>query len=627
MSNRERQTVAKVFWPATYKNFTTSGYIIGWNIRSFIWCVSCVIPVNEIERPEQLEKALEIIKKRKDLQKVHEYCTGEPFILGLLQFEDEEQNSPEVKKFIDLKLEKQNIWLTISVRSNEDSIIRGKRGEIYNFSRSPEITAKEELNLIGDKKLSNLKASCFGYQYFPDSQFIFYKLASDYHFFSNLPLHLDIFRDENANQLKIKNSEIEKILKQINSSLIIEKAVKKSIKFIQKNGINHENLENEIKEPREQNNEENKEEAEIKDAASAEGGEKVKNEKKNIIEKNLEKTLKKIREKKNKKIEKNQLKLHAKLLWKLIEFICLLSIFLNTIKIKITKKIPKTIQEWIEMSATFQQIRNRYLLTKQLPFVWIKSHKNWKNHPKTKSYSINFRNIFFLITIDTLLGILFSFFIVYFSDSLVDFLGRITNFFTKTIIVANIQWLMGWPAGFKLNDNVDSFMGQLFLFYNSKWTEWLYFIFPISYGQFIFLISSTGCLFGLSIQISIISDILWICTLHISWFYNASARIYMHQLEAISGLWKLFRGKKRNVLRNRIDSCQFDIDQLLLGTILFTVLFFLFPTVAIYYLYFTLVRFLLFSVHSVIFIVLLLLNHFPIYAFLSFLFDSSLFSG
>lgn len=44
-----------------------------------------------------------------------------------------------------------------------------------------------------------------------------------------------------------------------------------------------------------------------------------------------------------------------------------------------------------------------------------------------------------------------------------------------------------------------------------------------------------------------------------------------------------FLGKKWNTLRNRIDSCDYDLDQLLLGTILFTLLTFLFPTVVVYY--------------------------------------------
>lgn len=45
-------------------------------------------------------------------------------------------------------------------------------------------------------------------------------------------------------------------------------------------------------------------------------------------------------------------------------------------------------------------------------------------------------------------------------------------------------------------------------------------------------------------------------------------------------------GKKRNMLRHRIDSCDYDLDQLLLGTILFTLLTFLFPTIIVYYLTF-----------------------------------------
>jgi phosphatidylinositol glycan class Q protein len=50
-------------------------------------------------------------------------------------------------------------------------------------------------------------------------------------------------------------------------------------------------------------------------------------------------------------------------------------------------------------------------------------------------------------------------------------------------------------------------------------------------------------------------------------------------------------GKKLNILRSRVDFAEFDLDQLLLGTILFTVLVFLFPTIAAYYVLFSLVSF------------------------------------
>jgi hypothetical protein len=46
-------------------------------------------------------------------------------------------------------------------------------------------------------------------------------------------------------------------------------------------------------------------------------------------------------------------------------------------------------------------------------------------------------------------------------------------------------------------------------------------------------------------------------------------------------------GKRYNVLRNRVDSWDYDVDQLLLGTILFTLVAFLFPTILAYYALFT----------------------------------------
>lgn len=51
-----------------------------------------------------------------------------------------------------------------------------------------------------------------------------------------------------------------------------------------------------------------------------------------------------------------------------------------------------------------------------------------------------------------------------------------------------------------------------------------------------------------------------------------------------------FSGKRYNVLRNRVDSWEYDMDQLLFGTILFTLLAFLFPAVLVYYALFAIVR-------------------------------------
>jgi phosphatidylinositol glycan class Q protein len=114
--------------------------------------------------------------------------------------------------------------------------------------------------------------------------------------------------------------------------------------------------------------------------------------------------------------------------------------------------------------------------------------------------------------------------------------------------------------------------------------------------------------------ISLFSDLVSLLTLHIYSFYMASARIYHWQLMIIISLFHLFRGKKRNVLRNRIDSCDYSLDQLLLGTILFTLLFFLLPTVFVFYLLFASARVATIGFKALLEIGLACLNHFPLFA-------------
>ena len=114
--------------------------------------------------------------------------------------------------------------------------------------------------------------------------------------------------------------------------------------------------------------------------------------------------------------------------------------------------------------------------------------------------------------------------------------------------------------------------------------------------------------------IALFSDLLSLLTVHIYSFYVASARIYHWQLTIIISLFHLFRGKKHNILRNRIDSCDYDLDQLLLGTILFTLLFFLLPTVLVFYLTFASARMAIISLKAVLDTLLTCLNHFPLFA-------------
>lgn len=43
--------------------------------------------------------------------------------------------------------------------------------------------------------------------------------------------------------------------------------------------------------------------------------------------------------------------------------------------------------------------------------------------------------------------------------------------------------------------------------------------------------------------------------------FTDSHRLYCLKIYGLSSLWRLFRGKKWNVLRQRVDSCSYDLDQ------------------------------------------------------------------
>lgn len=94
---------------------------------------------------------------------------------------------------------------------------------------------------------------------------------------------------------------------------------------------------------------------------------------------------------------------------------------------------------------------------------------------------------------------------------------------------------------------------------------------------------------GLSFTLALFSDTVGLLTLHLRMFYFVSAKMHHWMVCSIWSLFLLFRGKKWNVLKQRQDSEDFTLDQLLMGTVMFTILVFLFPTVFFYYLLFAIV--------------------------------------
>ncbi|KAL8620861.1 hypothetical protein ACOMHN_047032 [Nucella lapillus] len=169
--------------------------------------------------------------------------------------------------------------------------------------------------------------------------------------------------------------------------------------------------------------------------------------------------------------------------------------------------------------------------------------------------------------------------------------------------------LMGAPAGLKLNAQLTQYMGHFFLYHVYLWSGYLSILRPVL-GWIIWTAASFGML-GLTTQLCLVQDIVSMMTLHIYCFYVYAARLYKLQIHALSSLWRLFRGKKWNVLRLRVDSALYTIDQLCVGTLLFTVLLFLLPTSLLYYTVFTALRLVVVSFHGMLTVMIDVLNLVP----------------
>uniref|UniRef100_A0A2K5MYW5 Phosphatidylinositol glycan anchor biosynthesis class Q n=1 Tax=Cercocebus atys TaxID=9531 RepID=A0A2K5MYW5_CERAT len=171
-----------------------------------------------------------------------------------------------------------------------------------------------------------------------------------------------------------------------------------------------------------------------------------------------------------------------------------------------------------------------------------------------------------------------------------------------------LQWLMGAPAGLKMNRALDQVLGRFFLYHIHLWISYIHLMSPFV-EHILWHVGLSACL-GLTVALSLLSDIIALLTFHIYCFYVYGA-VLLKIPHGLSSLWRLSGGRNA---RQRVDSCSYDLDQLFIGTLLFTILLFLLPTTALYYLVFTLLRLLVVAVQGLIHLLVDLINSLPLYS-------------
>uniref|UniRef100_A0A182PS35 Phosphatidylinositol N-acetylglucosaminyltransferase subunit Q n=1 Tax=Anopheles epiroticus TaxID=199890 RepID=A0A182PS35_9DIPT len=147
-----------------------------------------------------------------------------------------------------------------------------------------------------------------------------------------------------------------------------------------------------------------------------------------------------------------------------------------------------------------------------------------------------------------------------------------------------LQTLRGNPIGLKLNGALNEFFSSCFSYQVDLW--WMFLIILSPAIQFLFIPLSILGLFGLSFQVAMLSDLIVLIGLHAHCFYIYVAVLYRIEVGGIGALYRTVLGKKRNVLRDRVEAHDYMNRQLFLATLSFTVLLFLLPTILFYYIVF-----------------------------------------
>ncbi|KAJ1606229.1 GPI1/PIG-Q like N-acetylglucosaminyl-phosphatidylinositol transferase [Cryptosporidium canis] len=255
----------------------------------------------------------------------------------------------------------------------------------------------------------------------------------------------------------------------------------------------------------------------------------------------------------------------------------------------------------------------------------VKNQRNWiilKHISRTSKFKLNKKlsnslRLLYLssittVIVDYLLGVLFALGIDAFSKELVILMEKSFFYIYHDAIHTQVKWLMSFPAGFKLNQNLTTVMGNLTLAALKFWCDLTSQHFSDLNHNMIFLIKFVSVTCGMSVSVALIWDILNIYSFLLFFIYTITAKLYNLNLKAIKTFFYIFRGIKSNIFSN-IDNNSHYSEQLLIGTILFTIFVLILPTITAFYINFLFIWSCVYITLVLLFFTISTINTFPFY--------------
>jgi hypothetical protein len=216
-----------------------------------------------------------------------------------------------------------------------------------------------------------------------------------------------------------------------------------------------------------------------------------------------------------------------------------------------------------------------------------------------------------VIIVDIVLGIFIGQFLFRHSKIVTSFIAEAAIFLQYDILRTTIESFKHSPLGIKLNPLITKTIGHVLKLLIKEFAKLVYITAPV-HDIIMRVIACSGSL-GMSIQLAIIIDLTTILTAHIVMIHKLSSILHKFQCELIFSLYQLFRGRKVNILRKRLDTCEYDRIQLLFGVTLFSMVFFLFPSFAAYFYLFSIAQGFVLLLQVLLWSVIVFILEFPYY--------------
>ncbi|XP_051148341.1 uncharacterized protein LOC127263389 isoform X2 [Andrographis paniculata] len=222
-------------------------------------------------------------------------------------------------------------------------------------------------------------------------------------------------------------------------------------------------------------------------------------------------------------------------------------------------------------------------------FLQGQSTRDWSCVEFAEKAALDKHSIWSNVVVDVLLGNIFGISLWFMAESACLWISNFAFDFTNNLLRTGCVWLMGNPAGFKLNTELAGVLGVISLNAIQIWSTLWIFVGSLVV-HFTKVLAICGIAFGLTSAAAIIIDMISLVTMHVWTIHLFLSLVYSTQIQAIASLWRLFRGKKWNPLRHRMDSYDYTVEQHVVGSLMFTPILLLLPTISVFYIFFTMLH-------------------------------------